>query len=130
MNSATRRLLPSARPAAPHLPTQSPEPLSMIIIDPLIRILIIGLDFYIWVVIIWVIMSWLVAFNVINARNQFVGTVGNILQQLTEPALRPIRRFLPNLGGVDISPVVLILLIYFLQMVLQNLLMELRAPAL
>lgn len=102
----------------------------MIIIDPLIRILIIGLDFYIWVVIIWVIMSWLVAFNVINARNQFVSTVGNILQQLTEPALRPIRRFLPNLGGVDISPVVLILLIYFLQMVLQNLLIELRAPAL
>jgi YggT family protein len=124
-----RRWLPSARPAAPYLPTQSPEPSPMIIIDPLIRILIIGLDFYIWVVIIWVIMSWLVAFNVINARNQFVGTIGNILQQLTEPALRPIRRFVPNLGGVDISPVLLILLIYFLQMVLQNLLIELRAPA-
>jgi YggT family protein len=97
----------------------------MIILDPLIQILVIALDLYIWVLIIWVIMSWLVAFNVINARNQVVATIGSVLQQLTEPALRPIRRFVPNLGGVDISPVILILLIYFIQMVLQNLRLEL-----
>ena len=92
----------------------------MIILDPLLQVLIIALDFYMWVVIIWVIMSWLVAFNVINTRNQVVHMIGSVLQQLTEPALRPIRRFMPNLGGVDLSPLVLLLAIFFVQMVLQN----------
>ena len=98
----------------------------MIVIDPLLLVLIVALDFYKWVVIIWVIMSWLVAFNVINTRNQVVHMIGSMLQQLTEPAMRPIRRFVPNLGGVDISPLILILLIFFLQMVLENLRLSLR----
>jgi len=92
----------------------------MIILDPLIRIIVIALDIYIWAIIISAILSWLVAFNVINTRNQFVSMVGDFLWRVTEPALRPIRRFVPNLGGIDISPIILILLVYFLQMVLMN----------
>ena len=78
------------------------------------------LGLYWWVVLAMIIFSWLIAFNVINTRNRFVYAVGDILNRLTEPALRPIRRVLPNLGGLDISPVVLILLLYFLR----NLLFE------
>ena len=92
----------------------------MIIIDPLLQVLIIALDIFVWLVIISAILSWLVAFNVINQYNQFVNMIGTALYRLTEPALRPIRRILPNLGGIDISPIVLILVIFFLQMVLQN----------
>jgi|GEM_PF-80178 len=98
----------------------------MIIIDPLIRIVIVALDIYIWIVIISVVLSWLVAFNVINTRNQFVYTIGSMLHRLTEPALGRIRRFLPDLGGIDISPIILILLIYFAQMVLVNILQSLH----
>ncbi|OWJ65921.1 YggT family protein [Inquilinus limosus] len=92
----------------------------MIVIDPIFQIIQIVLQMYVWVVIASAILSWLVAFNVVNTRNQVVYQIGNALYRLTEPALRPIRRILPNLGGIDISPVVLILIIYFLQMVLAN----------
>ncbi len=85
----------------------------LILIDTVINL-------YIWVLIIWVVLSWLIAFNVVNTRNRFVYSLGDILNRLTEPVLRPIRRVLPNLGGLDISPVVLILLLYFLR----NLLFE------
>lgn len=77
---------------------------------------LIGL--YIFVIIVGVILSWLVAFNVVNTRNRFVYLVGDFTHRLTEPALAPIRRFMPDLGGVDISPVVLILLLYFVRRVL------------
>ena len=73
------------------------------------------LELYIWVVIASVILSWLVAFNVINTRNSFVNQVGDFLHRATEPALRPIRSILPNLGGIDISPIVLILLLVFIR---------------
>ncbi len=92
----------------------------MIVIDPIFRIIDIVLQMYVWVVIAAAILSWLVAFNVVNTRNQVVYQIGNALYRLTEPALRPIRRILPNLGGIDLSPVVLLLIIYFLQMVLRN----------
>jgi YggT family protein len=72
-------------------------------------------ELYIWCLIIWVILSWLVAFNVVNTRNRFVSVVGDFLDRITEPVLRPIRRVLPNLGGIDISPILLILLIYFVR---------------
>lgn len=62
--------------------------------------------------------SWLYAFNVVNPSNQFVGMVGNALYRLTEPALRPIRNVLPDLGGIDISPIVLLLLIFFVRQLL------------
>lgn len=70
---------------------------------------------YIWILIASVVLSWLVAFNVINSRNQVVYTIGDFLHRLTEPLLRPIRNILPNMGGLDISPVILILLLYFVR---------------
>jgi YggT family protein len=71
------------------------------------------LNLYSWCLIVWVIMSWLISFNVINTHNRFVHLVGDFLYRITEPLLRPIRRFLPNLGGLDLSPIVLILLVWF-----------------
>ena len=73
---------------------------------------------YVYIIIASAIMSWLIAFNVINGYNQVVATIGNFLYAVTEPLLRPIRRFLPNLGGLDISPVILLLIIFFLQNVM------------
>ncbi len=78
------------------------------------------ISIYIWLLVASVVLSWLVAFNVVNTYNRFVATVGDMLYRLTEPALRPIRNILPNLGGIDISPMVLILLLVFLR----NLLFE------
>ena len=63
-------------------------------------------------------LSWLVAFNVVNARNPIVANIGDFLYRITEPVLRPIRGILPNLGGIDISPVILILLLLFLQQII------------
>jgi YggT family protein len=68
---------------------------------------------YIWALIISAVMSWLVAFNVINTQNRLVYMVGDFLYRITEPVLRPIRRFIPMLGGIDISPIVLILGLVF-----------------
>jgi YggT family protein len=78
------------------------------------------LDIYSWIIILSAILSWLVAFNVINVRNQFIRMIVDFLYRVTEPVLRPIRRFLPNLGGIDISPVVALLLIIFLQHLLRE----------
>lgn len=78
------------------------------------------INIYIWIVIIQVVLSWLVAFRVINMHNQFVYAVSNALYRLTEPILGRIRRFLPDLGGIDLSPVILILLLYFGQSLLNE----------
>ena len=85
---------------------------------PLIGFIVLVIDLYIWVVIASAILSWLVAFNVVNARNPIVATIGEFLYRITEPVLRPIRNALPNLGGIDISPVIVILIILFIQSVL------------
>jgi YggT family protein len=61
------------------------------------------------------VFSWLYAFNVINSRNQVVDTIGTMLFRVTEPLLRPIRRFLPDLGGIDISPIILLIIIFFVR---------------
>jgi YggT family protein len=82
---------------------------------PLIELIIYVIDLYKWVVIAQVIMSWLVAFGVINTHNRVVAQIGEVLYRLTEPALRPIRRFLPNFGGVDISPIILLLLLWLIE---------------
>jgi YggT family protein len=92
----------------------------MIILDPLLRVTMIAIDLYIWAVIISAVLSWLVHFGVVNTRNQFVSMIGEFLWRLTEPALRPIRRYVPKFGGIDISPVVLILALLFVQMVIGN----------
>ena len=81
----------------------------------LIQTIVMALDLYWWVIIASAIFSWLYAFNVVNSRNQFVGSIGNMLFRLTEPALRPIRRFIPDLGDIDISPIILLLILFFLR---------------
>ncbi|TPN83798.1 YggT family protein [Mesorhizobium sp. CU2] len=81
----------------------------------LIQTIVMALDIYWWIIIASAIFSWLYAFNVVNSRNQFVATVSNMLYRLTEPALRPIRRFMPDLGGIDISPIILLLIIFFIR---------------
>ncbi|HEX4407868.1 MAG TPA: YggT family protein [Xanthobacteraceae bacterium] len=78
----------------------------------------LALELYIWIVIAMAIFSWLVAFNVVNTRNSAVATIGDFLYRITEPVLRPIRNMLPNLGGIDISPVVLFLIIVFIRYVI------------
>ena len=83
-------------------------------------------NIYIWLIVINVVLSWLVAFNVLNTQNRFVFTVLNTTHQLTDPLLNKIRKFIPNLGSIDISPVVLILLLIFIR----NLFFELLAPKL
>jgi YggT family protein len=85
-------------------------------IIPVFRVLNMVIDLYWWVIIVMAVMSWLLAFDVINMRNDFVRSIWNGVNALTEPALRPIRRFLPAIGGMDISPIVLLLLLSFLQM--------------
>jgi YggT family protein len=81
----------------------------------ILYIILLILDIYIWLLIAAAVLSWLIAFNVVNTRNQFVHMVGDFLWRITEPVLRPIRSIMPNLGGIDISPVILILLIILLK---------------
>jgi YggT family protein len=78
----------------------------------------LALQLYIWILIAAAVLSWLVAFNVVNTRNPVVASVGEFLYRITEPVLRPIRNAMPNLGGIDISPVVLILIIIFIRYVI------------
>ncbi|MGE0718829.1 MAG: YggT family protein [Alphaproteobacteria bacterium] len=83
--------------------------------NSLLSLIVTIIDLYTWVLIASAIMSWLIAFKVVNTYNRAVATIGEVLYRLTEPALRPIRRLLPNLGGIDVSPVILILLLFFLR---------------
>jgi YggT family protein len=73
------------------------------------------IQIYIWLLIAQAVLSWLVAFGIANRHNRAVSIVGDFLWRITEPLLRPIRRVLPDLGGIDISPVILILLLYFVR---------------
>jgi len=86
-----------------------------VVLVPLLGLLVKAIDIYMYVVIAGVVMSWLVAFRVINTSNRFVGMVGDFLYRITEPALRPIRNLLPAMGGFDLSPVVLILVLWAVQ---------------
>jgi YggT family protein len=85
----------------------------------ILDIILIVLELYVWLLIAAAILSWLVAFNVVNTGNQFVSMVGEFLYRITEPLLAPIRSIMPNLGGLDISPIILILIIYFIERVIQ-----------
>jgi YggT family protein len=78
----------------------------------------IALQLYVWLLIAAAILSWLIAFNVVNVRNPFVAAIADFLYRITEPALRPIRNRMPDLGGIDISPVILILIIIFIRYVI------------
>jgi YggT family protein len=90
-------------------------PPSKPVMRSILTIILLVLDLYIWLLIAAAVLSWLVAFNVVNTRNQVVAMVGDFLYRITEPVLRPIRNFMPNLGGIDISPVILILIIILLK---------------
>lgn len=88
------------------------------ILIPLLSVIDVALGLYMWAVIISVILSWLVAFNVINTYNRFVHMVISSLNQIVDPALRRIRQFRPIFGGLDLSPIALLLAIYFVRQVL------------
>jgi YggT family protein len=89
-----------------------------VVVDSLYWLIDTLIGLYIWVIIIGAILSWLVAFDVVNTRNRVVYLIGDFTHRLTEPALRPIRRVVPNFGGVDISPLLLILLLIFVRRLL------------
>ena len=78
----------------------------------------LALQLYIYLLVAAAVLSWLIAFNVVNMRNQFVAMVADFHYRITEPALRPIRSVMPNLGGIDISPVILIFIIIFIRYVI------------
>jgi YggT family protein len=82
---------------------------------PLLEVIIYLLWAYWYVVIAAVILSWLIAFNVVNTRNQIVAMIADFLYRLTEPVFRPIRQFMPNLGGIDFSPLIVLLIIYVIE---------------
>jgi YggT family protein len=84
----------------------------------ILDVILLVLNLYTWIIIIAAVLSWLIAFNVVNMYSDAVRAIWNVLTALTEPLLRPIRQFMPNLGGLDISPVILLLLIFFLQNVI------------
>jgi YggT family protein len=83
--------------------------------NPFLWLIFTLIDLYIWILIASAVLSWLVAFNVVNTRNPIVANVGEFLYRITEPALRPIRNMMPNLGGIDVSPVILIIGLLFLK---------------
>ncbi|MEJ0095266.1 MAG: YggT family protein [Methylocella sp.] len=84
----------------------------------LLDVILLILDLYTYVVIAAVILSWLIAFNVVNTYNDVVRAISNAVNALTEPVLRPIRQVMPNLGGLDISPIILFLLIFLIQRII------------
>ena len=79
------------------------------------------IDLYVWVIILSAVLSWLVAFDIVNMRNRFVYLVGDTLNRLTEPVYRPVRRFLPDMGGLDLSPLIVILGLWFLRDIMLSL---------
>jgi YggT family protein len=113
-----------SRPAAECLPC-SPlcDPLHLRVLHEdadrhmraLLDVILIVLQIYIWLLIAAAVLSWLIAFNIVNTHNQVVAMIANFLWQITEPVLRPVRAIMPNLGGIDISPVVVILIIFLIQ---------------
>ena len=83
-----------------------------------LEIILMIMDLYWWVLIAMIVLSWLISFNVINTRNQLVASVLQIVTALTEPLLRPIRRFIPAVGGLDLSPIVLFIGLYFVRRII------------
>ncbi len=92
----------------------------MVILQSLLNVLSLILRLYTFVIFAAVVLSWLLAFNVVNRHNDIVRAIWNFVTALTEPLLRPIRGIIPNLGGIDISPLILLVIIYFLSSVLDG----------
>ena len=91
-----------------------------VVLVNLVKVLIVALDFYQWIVIVNVVISWLVAFNVINTSNQFVHMLMDFTYRMTEPVYRRIRALLPHMGGIDLSPIVVLLGIFLIQGILRD----------
>mgnify|MGYP001464163135 FL=1 len=92
-----------------------------VIAGPILKLIVTVVDLYVWIIVIGVVLSWLTAFKVVNTSNRFVYIVNDFIYKITEPALRPIRNILPVMGGFDLSPVALILILILVQDVLINL---------
>lgn len=84
----------------------------------LLDIVMVVLNLYTWVIIVGAILSWLIAFGVVNIRNDLVRSIWNLFLAVTEPFLRPIRNFLPSMGGIDISPIILLLIIMLIERII------------
>ena len=81
----------------------------------ILDVILLALQIYVWLLIAAAVLSWLIAFNVVNTRNPVVAAIADFLHRITEPLLRPIRGMMPNLGGIDVSPVILILIILLIE---------------
>ena len=90
-------------------------------VSALFELIYAVLDFYVWVIILGAVLSWLVAFNILNTSNRFVQMVGDFLYRITEPALKPIRRVVPPVNGLDLSPIILIFILWFIRVFLIHL---------
>ena len=93
---------------------------TMMPVNPILWLVHTVIDIYFWIILAMVVMSWLIAFGIINRSNPYVRQIGHALDRLTEPLLRPIRRVLPDLGGIDISPIVLLIGLQFLGILVDN----------
>ena len=83
--------------------------------EPILLLLYRVIDIYFYILIINIALSWLIAFNIVNMQNKIVVTILYATNRLTDPLLNPVRRILPNLGGIDISPIILVLCLLFVQ---------------
>lgn len=92
----------------------------MMPVNPILWLVHTVINIYFWIILAMVIMSWLIAFGIVNRSNPYVRQIGYALDRLTEPLLRPIRRFLPDLGGIDISPIILLIGLQFLGILVDN----------
>ena len=97
----------------------------MMSMNPFLWLILTVIDIYFWIILAMFVLSWLAAFNVVNRSNPYVRQIGQALEKLTEPLLRPIRRFLPDLGGIDISPIVLLIAMQFIGMLVTRLFVNL-----
>jgi len=96
-------------------------PVGNALLAALLEVFYIVLNFYVWALIVGAVLSWLAAFGVINPYNRFVQLTNDFLSRITEPLLAPIRRRLPRAGALDLSPLVLILILFFLQSFIRHL---------
>jgi YggT family protein len=101
----------------------------MMTMNPFLWLILTVINVYFWIILAMVVLSWLVAFNVVNRSNPYVRQIGQALEKLTEPLLRPIRRVLPDLGGIDLSPIVLLLGLQFVSMLVKGLFESLMRAA-
>ncbi len=96
-------------------------PVGNALLSAFLEVIYIVLNFYVWVLIIGAVLSWLVAFGVVNPYNRFVQLLNDFFGRITEPLLAPLRRRLPRTGALDLSPLVLILILFFLQSFIRHL---------